>query len=975
MENIIKVVGARQHNLKNVNMDIPKNKLVIFTGVSGSGKSSMAFDTIYAEGQRRYVESLSTYARQFLGLLEKPDVDLIEGLSPAISIDQKTTSRNPRSTVGTVTEIYDYLRLLYARVGHPHCPICGMEIKKQSLDEIVSSAITLIKDLTNNKKIVKLMILSPVVLDKKGEFSNLFDNLRSKGFKQVRVDSYFKDTDEDFLLIKTNKHTISAVVDRISVDSKSLNDTLYITNMKSRLSDSIGQSLKLSDGLVYISEINDPSFDIPKSPKHYSDHIFSERFACPKDNIQIAEIEPRFFSFNAPQGACKKCSGIGKILMINKFVLFSYELSILEGGILPFSNMFENDTWYSRLFLKMCNHNNINPRLPLKYIEKAHIEIILNGTGGKIYKVEGKNRFGENTFITDRFTGIVSELEKRYKETDSDWVRSEIEKYIINITCPQCNGARLNAESLSVTINGLSISKLTDLTVKNIYDLIKDLSLNGSVLSAKEKEISSLILEEIKKRLEFLLSVGLNYLTLSRPAGSLSGGEAQRIRLASQIGSGLTGVLYVLDEPTIGLHQKDNHMLINTLKKLRDLGNSVVVVEHDETMMRESDYIFDFGPGAGKSGGKIVSEGTFTEISKDPNSITGLYLSGKIKIDIINQKNIFPLQLANIKNEILLSGCRLYNLKNINVRFPLNKFVVITGVSGSGKSTLLFESLYPALVDKINKENQDHTKIYSDIFGWENIDRVILIDQGPIGKTPRSNPATYTKLFDEIRDVFAEIRESKINGFKKGRFSFNVKGGRCEACEGQGQIKIEMQFMSDIWVKCEICQGRRYNSQTLDVTFRGKNIYDILCMNVDDAIEFFHNYYKIINKLETLSSVGLGYMELGQSAVTLSGGESQRVKLASELGKRDTGKTLYILDEPTTGLHFSDVERLLKVLKILVSKGNSVFVIEHNLDVIRNADWIIDLGPDGGDKGGLVVAEGTPSDIKKFKTSYTAKYI
>jgi excinuclease ABC subunit A len=978
MENqYIKVRGARQHNLKNVNIDIPKNKLVVFTGVSGSGKSSMAFDTIYAEGQRRYVESLSTYARQFLGLLEKPDVDLIEGLSPAISIDQKTTSRNPRSTVGTVTEIYDYLRLLYARVGHPHCPICGSEIKKQSLDEIVSSSLDLITDLVSQKNLMKIFILSPVVSDKKGEFSNLFDNLKSKGYGQVRVDGYVKDTDEDLFLLKNNRHSIDVVIDKLSVEKRNLKDKLYYNNLKSRLSDSINQSLKLSDGLVTITEILDPSFDIPKNPKMFSDHVFSEKFACPKDNIQIPEIEPRSFSFNAPQGACPTCNGIGKILKIETSLIFSPELSILEGGIMPFSNMFENDTWYSRIFLEMAKQNSIDVNIPIKDLSKGKINLLINGTGDKEYKVYGKNRFGEETHIYEKFIGITNELEKRHRETDSDWVRSEIERYMASITCPECNGARLKKESLSVSVNGYSISELTDFPVDKIYETVKNLSEENGILTSKEREIAKLILNEIDKRLDFLISVGLNYLTLSRPSGTLSGGEAQRIRLASQIGSGLTGVLYVLDEPTIGLHQKDNQKLINTLKKLRDLGNSVIVVEHDETMMHEADYIFDFGPGAGKNGGEVIANGNYNDLQKDPDSITGKYLSGekKILVNFNNNPSSMSFFEERHNGNIKLQSCRLYNLKNIDVTFPLNKFVVITGVSGSGKSTLLVETLYPALLSKINDYSKEHSEIYKEIEGTENVDKVILIDQSPIGKTPRSNPATYTKLFDDIREEFALTRVSKENGFNKGRFSFNVKGGRCEACEGQGQIKIEMQFMSDIWVMCEVCQGKRYNSQTLDVTLRGKNIYDILRMSVSEAIEFFHNNPKILSKLETLESVGLGYMELGQSATTLSGGESQRVKLAAELCRKDTGRTVYILDEPTTGLHFADIEKLLYVLKLLVKRGNSVFIIEHNIDVIKNADWIIDMGPEGGEKGGFVVAEGTPDKIKYTKGSYTGEFL
>ena len=973
----IKIRGARQHNLKNVSIDIPKNKLVVFTGVSGSGKSSMAFDTIYAEGQRRYVESLSSYARQFLGILEKPDVDFIEGLSPAISIDQKTISHNPRSTVGTATEIYDYLRLLYARVGHPHCPVCGNEIKKQSLDEIVNSVIDLIRNILNSKKLIRILVNSPIINDKKGEFSNLFENLKSKGYTQVIVDGFVYDTDNNFYLIKTNKHTISAIVDKISIENKLIKDPIYLSNLRTRLSDSINQSLELSDGLVQVTEILDSSFEIPKYPKKLVDHIFSERFACPIDNIQISEIEPRSFSFNSPHGACIKCSGLGKILMIEKRLLFSPELTILEGGILPFSSMFEKDTWYSRLIRVVCQENGIDINLPIKNMSNDKIDVLLYGSGDRQYKIFGKNRFGNNTYIIENYFGIIAELEKRHKDTKSDWVRYEIEKYMTSVTCPDCHGARLKPSSLSVTIQKYSISEITDLAVNNIFEIISNLRSEHSSLTLKEKEIAKLILIEIEKRLEFLISVGLSYLTLSRPSGTLSGGEAQRIRLASQIGSGLTGVLYVLDEPTIGLHQKDNKMLIDTLKKLRDLGNTVIVVEHDETMMKNSDYIFDFGPGAGKNGGEIISEGTYSEICRDPKSITGLYLSKKKKIEIFkNTQNNFLLSENIYKNNIIkLTGCKLYNLKNIEVTFPLNKFVVITGVSGSGKSTLLVESLYPALFDKYNRGNGNFSGIYSNIEGWENADKVILVDQSPIGKTPRSNPATYTKLFDEIRETYSQSHEAKIKGLKKGAFSFNVKGGRCEACEGQGQIKIEMQFMSDIWVKCEVCQGKRYNFQTLDVYLRGKNIYDILRMSVDEAIEFFHNNYRILKKLETLSSVGLGYMELGQSATTLSGGESQRVKLSSELGKKETGNTIYILDEPTTGLHFADIEKLLSVLKRLVEKGNSVFVIEHNLDVIKNADWIIDLGPDGGEEGGYIIAEGNINKILAIKKSYTSEYL
>lgn len=968
MDNLIKVRGARQHNLKNVDLDIPKNKLVVFTGVSGSGKSSLAFDTIYAEGQRRYVESLSTYARQFLGIMEKPDVDLIEGLSPAISIDQKTTSRNPRSTVGTVTEIYDYLRLLFARVGHPHCPICGREISSQSVDEIVKASLNQMKQLVEVSGKARFLVMAPVVTDKKGEFSSLFSNLKAKGYTQVRVDGVIKDLGTDFVLIKTNKHTIEAVIDRISFVKKDIRDSIFLENLKSRLNDSVEQALKLSEGLVIVSEVSDDTFEFPQYPKNFSDHLFSERFACPVDNIQIPEIEPRTFSFNSPHGACQTCNGLGKILKVEEDLVFSLELSIMEGAILPFGTMFENDTWFSRLVLEVCLENNINPHIPLKNLTKEQKDMILFGTAEKEYKVEGTNRFGKDTYIYEAYRGVVSEVEKRHAQTESDWVRNEMEKYMRDRVCPKCNGARLKEEALSITVDKKNISEVTKDTVVKISAWCEGLIKEGR-LSEKESDIAKLIIREINERLGFLVSVGLDYLTLDRTASTLSGGEAQRIRLASQIGSGLTGVLYVLDEPTIGLHQKDNEKLIGTLIKLRDLGNSVVVVEHDEEMMKASDYIFDFGPGAGKKGGEIIAEGTFQEICKNPKSVTGKYLSGIQKIETFNQGKI------QTDKSLKLIGAEQFNLKNIDVEFPLGNLVVITGVSGSGKSTLLVETLYPALHSKFNPDYRGDIGAYKNLEGWDQVDKVVLIDQSPIGRTPRSNPATYTKIFDLIRDVFALSRDAKTQGFKKGRFSFNVKGGRCEACEGQGQIKIEMQFMSDLWITCDVCNGKRYNAQTLEVYFRGKNISDILEMTVDEALDFFQSNPPIANKLETLKSVGLDYMQLGQPATTLSGGEAQRVKLSAELSKKATGKTVYILDEPTTGLHFADIQKLLNVLKLLVSKGNTVIVIEHNIDVIKNADWIIDLGPEGGDKGGEVIYTGTVSGLSKVQRSYTAKYI
>lgn len=963
----IRVRGARQHNLKNVDLDIPKNKLVVFTGVSGSGKSSLAFDTIYAEGQRRYVESLSTYARQFLGIMEKPDVDSIECLSPAISIDQKTTSRNPRSTVGTVTEVYDYLRLLYARVGHPHCPVCGEEISGQSVDQIVDSVMGMIKSTVKLHRQGRFMLLSPLVVDKKGEFEQLFANLRSKGLTSVRVDKHIKDLSEDFVLIKTNKHTIEAVVDKFSLARTDIKNALFEESFKSRISQSIETALALSDGLVILSQILDKGFEIPANPKEFFDNLYSEKFACPKDNIQLPEIEPRTFSFNSPQGACSQCSGLGKILKADADLVLSKELTVSEGGILPFSTMFEHDTWYSRLIFQVCHENGIDPKTQIGNLSQAKIDILLGGTGERIYKVKGTNRFGNETYIYEVFHGILAEIERRHTLTESEFIRYELEKYMRSRICPECNGARLKKEALGITIDNQNISSLCNNSISHILQWISDIDTN-QILSPREHEIASGIIREIIIRLKFLISVGLDYLTLERSANSLSGGESQRIRLASQIGSGLTGVLYVLDEPTIGLHQRDNQKLIDTLKKLRDMGNSVIVVEHDADMMQQSDYIIDFGPGAGKFGGKLIAKGTPEEIKKDLNSITGLYLSGKRKISTHYQN-------TGTNKSLSISGCSQYNLKNINVSFPLGKLIVITGVSGSGKSTLLVETLYPALQQKLNPFFRGTPGVFKNLNGEENINKVIMIDQSPIGRTPRSNPATYTKTFDLIRDIFAQSREAKLAGFTKSRFSFNVKGGRCEACEGQGQTKIEMQFMSDIWITCEVCKGKRYNSQTLDVTYRGKNIADILALSVSEAAEFFQSHTILSEKLNTLKSVGLDYIELGQSATTLSGGEAQRVKLAAELGRRDTGKTLYILDEPTTGLHFADLEKLLSVLKLLVVRGNTVVVIEHNIDIIKNADYIIDLGPEGGDGGGKVVAQGKISDIISCPDSFTGKYL
>ncbi|KKR37939.1 MAG: UvrABC system protein A, partial [Candidatus Woesebacteria bacterium GW2011_GWB1_40_101] len=851
----------------------------------------------------------------------------------------------------------------------PHCPVCGREISHQTLDQITQASLNLIEQTAKKHKKAWFFVLSPVVTDRKGEFSNLFDNLKAKGFRQVRVDGQVRDLSEDLVLIKTNKHTIEAVIDRLSLSLSDTKNKIFRDNLKSRLSDSIQQALNLSEGLIVLAQVLDSGFEIPEYPKKFESHLFSEKFACAIDNISLPEIEPRTFSFNSPHGACPTCTGLGKILKVAPELVFSEEISIMEGGILPFSTMFEHDTWYSRLILKVCSEVGIDVRKPIKNLTETEREIILYGTGSKEYKVDGENKQGRLTAVWWRFRGIVNELERRYIESQSDWVREEIKKYMREKICPTCEGTRLKKEALAITIGGLSISDITSFSIDKAYEWITTL-LRSDVVNEREKEIGKLVIKEIEARLDFLRSVGLEYLTLSRQAGTLSGGEAQRIRLASQIGSGLTGVLYVLDEPTIGLHPRDNQRLIDTLKKLRDLGNTVVVVEHDRDMMKQSDYIVDFGPGAGKHGGEVVATGDPKQISRNPKSLTGKYLSGKKKIQIGRNT-----EYTESTDKLTVRGCQQFNLKDIDIEFPLGKLVVITGVSGSGKSTLLVETLYPALQREFNPYFRGEIGLYKRLDGIENVDKVILIDQSPIGRTPRSNPATYTGVFDPIRDVYALTHEAKSYGFNKGRFSFNVRGGRCEACEGQGQIKIEMQFMSDIWVTCDVCHGKRYNAQTLEVSYKGKNIAEVLEMTVDEALEFFHAHPQIEIKLETLSLVGLGYMQLGQPATTLSGGEAQRVKLATELSRRATGKTVYILDEPTTGLHFADVERLLRVLKMLVLRGNTVLLIEHNLDVIKNADWIIDLGPEGGEAGGELIYAGSVKDVSKNKNSYTGLFL
>lgn len=972
------IKGARQHNLKNINLELPKEKLIVFTGLSGSGKSSLAFDTIYAEGQRRYVESLSSYARQFLGVMDKPDVDSIEGLSPSISIDQKSASHNPRSTVGTVTEIYDYLRLLYARIGHPHCPICGREISKQSPQQIVDQILrqAIAHQGNSGASQYRFLILSPVVRDRKGEFTGLFDNLKAKGYREVRVDGHFYSLEEDLVLLKTNKHTIEVVVDKLSLDKPTLKAIAHyktdekaatmVSSIRSRISDAVEQSLALSEGSVIAGEIGDTGFAIPDKPRKVRDHMYSEKFSCPVDSISVDEIEPRTFSFNSPHGACSTCSGIGHILTVDPDLVIRPELSITEGGILPFARMFLHDTWFSRVVISVAEKYGIDPRAPLGKMTEAQKKVLLYGTGDEYHRVVGQNRFGDRTTIEEKYPGIVAELKRRYGESESDFVRLEIEKYMREEECSTCAGKRLKKEALTVTIDKFTIADVTSLSITDCLSWIS--SLLSHEISETEKAIASPVVKEIKARLNFLHAVGLDYLTLARGATTLSGGEAQRIRLASQIGSGLSGVLYVLDEPSIGLHQKDNSALIRTLKMLRDLGNTVIVVEHDRETMEEADHIVDFGPGAGEHGGLVVSEGSLAHIIATKNSLTGQFLSGK--------RTITRAQGPALRRELLqVLGASRNNLKNIDVSFPLGNFICVTGVSGSGKSSLIVDTLYRALFAHFNPFAKDKPGVHKKIDGLEKIDKVILIDQSPIGRTPRSNPATYTGLFTIMRDIFAQTSEARLRGYKTGRFSFNVKSGRCEACEGEGQKKIEMQFLSDIYVTCEVCKGKRYNDETLEIFYHEKNIAQILDMTVDEALLFFAHYPHLREKLQTIVDVGLGYIHLGQPAPTLSGGEAQRVKLATELSRRSTGRTVYILDEPTTGLHFADLEKLLAVLNRLTRLGNTVIVIEHNLDMIKNADWIIDLGPDGGDAGGRIVAEGTPGDIAKNKQSYTGQYL
>jgi len=944
MTDKIVIRGAREHNLKNINLDIPKNKLVVITGISGSGKSSLAFDTLYAEGQRRYVESLSAYARQFLGLMEKPDVDQIEGLSPAISIDQKSAPKNPRSTVGTITEIYDYMRLLWARIGTPHCPIDGKQIQPQTSQQIVDQ----ILDIGKKNSRLGFLILAPRIKGRKGTHEEVFEDIKKGGFIRVRVNKKIYEMDEIPKLPRYKIHDIDIVVDRLSFPIES-----------QRLTESVETALRVGSDSIIVA-----FGSLSKQVDKWNEKVFSEKFACPEHGLSLPEIEPRTFSFNSPSGACSACQGIGSKLTIDPvLVLANKTLSIAEGAVLPWQRMLAHDTWTSRRLESLAEHMGFSLRTPIEDLPKSTLEILLYGSETEIFTVSGRNRFGKYITFHTTFEGVIPELMRRYKETESDWTRHEIEKYMREEICEVCKGTKLKKEAGFITINNKSIIDVSAMSVSASVHWFEKLR-----LTEKEQIIAKQILKEIKSRLKFLSDVGLDYLTLRRGSATLAGGEAQRIRLASQIGSGLSGVLYVLDEPSIGLHQRDNGRLIETLKDLRDLGNTVIVVEHDRETILNSDHIIDIGPGAGEHGGEIIAEGTPEQIKRDDRSLTGKYLTGQEKISFSTKK------ARGDGRNLSIIGASENNLKKIRVDFPLGKFICVTGVSGSGKSSLIEDVVYKALALKLYRSKEKPGN-HEAIIGTENIDKVVNINQSPIGRTPRSNPATYTNVFSYIRELFSKTPQAKERGYVAGRFSFNVKGGRCESCQGDGSVKIEMQFLPDVYITCEVCSGKRYNREALEITYKGVDISEVLNMTIDEALKFFENIPTIKGKLQTLKDVGLGYMKLGQSATTLSGGEAQRVKLSAELSKRSTGKTFYILDEPTTGLHFADIENLLTVLHRLVDFGNTVVVIEHNLDVIKTADWIIDLGPEGGDDGGYVVACGTLNQIVRNKKSYTGRYL
>ncbi len=967
----IKIKGARVHNLKNIDVTIPKNKLVVLTGVSGSGKSSLAFDTLYAEGQRRYVESLSSYARQFLGIMEKPDVDSIEGLSPAISIDQKTASHNPRSTVGTVTEIYDYLRLLYARIGTPYCPNCEIPVKRMSADEIVDAMLEQCKERVAAEKLRPhgFLIFAPLVKNKRGEFKELFDNVRYKGYAMARIDGYYYDLEEeDLFILKNNKHTIDAVVDRFSLDVAYMKDSKRMGELRSRVFRAVENALALSDGLVTLGYIKDKGFDLPKKPKEVEERIFSERFACPNCGTSFTEIEPRLFSFNSPIGACTQCRGLGIVQRVDDERLYNPILTLEEGGVYPFSRILQYDTWFGRLVREVIEKYTIDVSTPLGELEKSKLDVLLHGTT-ETFRVRGRNREGAMTSIHEKFRGFAGEVQRRYYDVNEN--QSEYERYMAQEQCPVCHGDRLNELALHIKIGEKNISDVCALSIRDEVLFLKEqqklLNTTPRVVQ-QEAVIAAPILKEIYSRLHFLDEVGLSYLTLARRASTLSGGEAQRIRLASQIGTGLTGITYVLDEPSIGLHARDVSRLLHALTRLRDLDNNVVVVEHDWETIEKADYIIDFGPKAGRHGGRVVATGTVEDIKKTPESITGAYISGKRRIATVHARE-------TAQQSLTIRGCRQHNLKNITVSLPVNRMVGITGVSGSGKSSLLLDTLYPTIKHETNDVSSEPLGDFDSIEGASTIERVVLIDQSPIGRTPRSNPATYTGVFTHIRDVFASTMDAKAQGYKPGRFSFNVRGGRCENCQGGGSIKVEMQFLADLYVTCDVCKGARYNRETLEIRYKEKSIADVLHMTVDEALLFFEHSSNISRILTVLQNVGLGYMELGQAAPTLSGGEAQRVKLAKELYTNIYVHTAYLLDEPTTGLHFYDVDKLIKVLRHLVEQGNSVFLIEHNLDVIKNCDYVVDLGPEGGNGGGHVVFQGTTAELLKDPTSHTAQYM